>query len=89
MRTAPEFATIATFIQYLRDDERTTFSAQELQSLNFALQKPLDEIRAVLEEEGFSSIPQVTIKRVRGFTTSSNDRWFGPGSDPTHGGLGF
>lgn len=89
MRHAPEFSTIAAFVQYLRDDERTTFSAQDLQTLNFALQKPLDEIRAVLEEEGFTLLPQTTVKHVRGFTTSSNDRWYGPGSDKTHGGSGF
>ncbi len=30
-----------------------------------------------------------TIRRVRGFTSSSNDRWFGPGADRCHGGAGF
>ena len=28
------------------------------------------------------------LRRVRGFRTSSNDRWFGPGSDKMHGGSG-
>jgi hypothetical protein len=35
---------------------------------------------------GLTLAERVPPKRVRGFTTSSHDRWFGPGSEPTHAG---
>lgn len=86
----PEHVSIPAFIQYLRDDERTTFTAEDLSSLNESLHLTFAKIRAALEAEGFSLVPRKkTPMRVRGFSTSSNDRWYGPGSDKTHGGSGF
>ena len=84
----PEYASFDAFVQYLRDDERTSFTVSDLEKLNRSLNVPLQQIRACLEEEGFMLQLRQIPKQVRGFTSSSHDRWFGPGSEKTHGGKG-
>jgi hypothetical protein len=85
----PEYKTLASFLAFLREDEATSFTAEDLQRLNESLGVPLEDIRACLEEEGYRLEPREVPRYVRGFTTSSNDRWFGPGAEKTHGGTGF
>ena len=85
----PEFVSIAAFAVYLRDDERMTYTVEELHKLNAITRLPQHEIKHALSEQGFSLERRQAPMRVRGFTTSSNDRWYGPGSDKTHGGTGF
>jgi hypothetical protein len=86
---SPEFKTIETFATYLMDDEREEFTHDELIALNASLRKPVAEIRAELESYGFKLAHREPEKKVRGFKSSSHDRWFGPGSTPTHGGAGI
>jgi hypothetical protein len=86
----PEFASIDIFAQYLKDEERTTFTVQELNAVNYQTRLMRDEIRQALDFLGFTLEPQAeAVKRVRGFQSNSNDRWSGPGSEKTHGGSGF
>ena len=45
-----------------------------------------EERGSALQGMGFALVKRGIPRKVRGFTSSSNDRWFGPGSEPTHGG---
>jgi hypothetical protein len=84
-----EFASIEDFSQFLLDDDRDTFTHEELQALNMRTHKPVLLIRKELEAIGFKLAFRPNEKEVRGFKTSSHDRWFGPGSQKTHGGSGI
>jgi len=88
-RSAPEFASVEAFVQLCCDDDRATFTHEDLVALNYRLRTPVSAIRDSLEAYGLTLEGRAVGRRVRGFTTSSNDRWFGPGSCPTHGGSGF
>jgi hypothetical protein len=88
-KSAPEFASIEAFVQFCMDDDKETFSHEDLTALNFRLRTPVASIRQALESFGLALETRLALKRTRGFTTSSNDRWFGPGSSRTHGGSGF
>ena len=82
----PEFASLVAFVAFLRDEERDSFSVEDLGCLNFRTHRPLVELRSALQGMGFALVKRGIPRKVRGFTSSSNDRWFGPGSEPTHGG---
>jgi len=86
----PEFESIETFVQFLLDNDRETFSFSEAEKLGRCLgyPSPLPAIRA-LKEYGLQMVPRPVPKKVRGFRTSSHDRWYGPGSSSTHGGSGW
>lgn len=88
-RSAPEFKSVEVFAQYLLDEDRATYTHEELMALNYRTRTTLAQIRADLDGYGFALAHRASERRVRGFTTSSNDRWFGPGSCATHGGSGF
>jgi hypothetical protein len=89
MRHDPEFASVEAFAAFLRDEERDSFSVEELHSLNFCTHRPMAELTKELERLGFSLVRRSSVRRVRGFRSSSHDRWFGAGSEKTHGGSGF
>ena len=86
---APEYKSVLTFAKYLDDDERNSFTIEEVVELNYHTYVPTGRLIKSLEVLGFSLEKREPSKRVRGFTTSSHDRWYGPGSHPTHGGSGF
>lgn len=86
-KSAPEFASLQAFYQFMRDEERTTYTVEEIQALNYRTHLTQEELRQQLENEGFSLQKRDVPKpQPRGFTTSNNDRWYGPGSERTHGG---
>ena len=89
MKSSPEFQSIEAFVQECMDDERTSFTHEELGELAFNLQRSRNKIRAELEGYGLSLAVRAVEKRVRGFTSNPHDRWFGPGSSPTGGGSGW
>jgi len=89
LASEPEYATVEDFVQFKMDEEEPEFSFVDLQALNMSLQRPVSSIRAELEGYGMKLSTRSPEKRTRGFTTSSNDRWFGPGSLKTHGGAGI
>lgn len=86
---APEYESIETFVQYVMDEDRTMFDHNDLGELACGLQRSRCKVREELEGFGLTLAPRAFEKRVRGFTTSSNDRWFGPGSSNSHGGSGW
>lgn len=85
----PEHQDIETFVEYLMDDERSTFTADDLNQLAAATQTSNHKVRAELEDYGLRLAKRANEKAIRGFTTSSNDRYFGKGSEKMHGGSGW
>lgn len=88
-RSWPEYKSVEAFILFVEEDDRADFSHQDLEYLNFRTHIPIHIIRRQLETAGLTLKVREPERRVRGFQTSSNDRWFGPGSEATHGGSGF
>lgn len=84
----PEYETAETFAQYLLDEERETFLPGEAQRVAERTGRNTGEVQRELQSYGFvMEVPRA--QKVRGFTTSSNDRYFGPGSERMHGGSGW
>ena len=82
----PEYASVEAFAEYCFAEEISEYSHEDLHSLGFALQMRVADIRVALSGYGLVLMTRVVPKHTRGYTTSSNDRWFGPGSSKTYGG---
>jgi len=88
--TDPEVQSVEALVENLMEEGAETFTAQELQLLNGNLRRPVHEIRKELEGYGFSIAPRPKPFQGRGYTRGiGNDRWYGPGSAPCHGGSGY
>ena len=87
--TDPEVQSIEAFAEYLADDMRNAFTGAELQILNANLRIPVKTIRLELESYGFKLAHRPKKRHIRGVTTNSHDRYYGPGSAPMHGGSGW
>jgi hypothetical protein len=85
----PEVQSVEALVEHLVDEDRDTFTAEELGHLHTNTGKPVRTLRFELEDWGFTIAKRAKPHRVRGFTTSSHDRWYGPGSSPSHGGSGY
>lgn len=88
MRFDPEFASIEIFAEYLADDDRTEFTAQELVELSASARKTTRVVRAELEAYGLKLANRKPGPKIRGFQANNHDRWFGPGASLSHGGSG-
>jgi hypothetical protein len=81
---------IESFGEFLLEEGRTTFTFEEAcelaQALGFSL--PTPAIRG-LKEYGFAMVERPSERRIRTISSSSHDRWFGPGSSRSHGGSGW
>jgi len=88
-RSAPEYKDIPSFVEYCLDDEIEEYTHEDLLALAYRLRQPTRVVRVQLAEYGLKLRERPVERRMRGFRTSSHDRWFGPGSCPTHGGSGF
>jgi hypothetical protein len=88
-----EFSTVADFVAYISDDDRDTFTGAELQKLREGMSLPLGmthKLRLELEELGLTLAAAPRTKSIRTLGGSNDhDRWYGPGSSPTHGGSGW
>lgn len=85
----PEYESVEAFAEYLMADERTEFTLEDVVKLADRIQGSNSKIIYELKSYGFSMAARVPPKKVRGFTTSSHDRYFGPGCSKTHGGSGW
>jgi hypothetical protein len=86
----PELTSVEAFVEYLLDDDRTQVTYQETEELAQALgQSVPTNVIHELQQYGIQVGERAIAKRVRGFRTSSHDRFFGPGSSPMHGGSGW
>ena len=86
---SPEHASVETFAEYLFDDERETFDHSDLALLGESTNERRQVIRRELESYGFTLSKRDPVRRVRGVTSNSHDRWYGPGSSRSHGGSGW
>lgn len=85
----PEFESLDEFEEFLIDNDQTEFDHRHLQCLNFRLGIQARLIRRDLEDRGLTLKLREVPRSRRGHTTSSHDRWFGPGASRTHGGSGW
>lgn len=86
----PEQESVEAFVSFLLEDERVNISFQEAEELAEAMgfSCPTNVIRE-LRAYGVTVGERPVARHVRGFQTSSNDRFYGPGSSPMHGGSGW
>lgn len=85
----PEFESLELFVEFMIDEERSVFTHDELRLLMFSLKRSAQPVRKELESYGLKLAVRPVERAVRGFLTNSNDRWYGPGSSPMHGGSGW
>jgi len=85
----PEVQSVTNFVEYLFEAEREEFTGAELQLLSANTRTFSTKVRADLESYGLRLAARPKAQHIRGFTTSSNDRWYGPGSCNSHGGSGY
>lgn len=88
LASQPEYASIDEFVGFCMEDDRETFTHVELRALALNMLTSGSKVRDSLESYGLTLEMRDAIKRTRGFTTNSNDRWYGPGSSKSHGGSG-
>lgn len=88
-KSHPEYKSTAALAEFLYDEDRTTYTADELGALNYRTRTPRHDLVRELASYGLQLEAREVPRHTRGFTTSSNDRWYGPGSSATHGGSGF
>lgn len=88
IKRLPEFKSIEAFVSFLIDDERIQYTKLEMQQLAVSVEKPEFWVSSELKAWGLSIEEQRVLKHTRGFSTSSNDRWYGPGSSKMYGGSG-
>jgi hypothetical protein len=84
-----EYRSTEDFATELVDDDRTSFTFEEADSLAEDLKVTTAKVIRDLKAYGLTYEGRLAEKRVRGFTSNPHDRWFGPGSSPTHGGSGY
>ena len=84
----PEYASVEAFAEDLIDDDRETYTPEEADYLAECLRTSVSKLRKELRGYGLEMTAREVVREVRTFSTSSHDRWYGPGSSATHGGSG-
>jgi hypothetical protein len=84
----PEHESVEAFAEYLLAEERESFTYMEADTIGKGLKVATYVVIDGLKEFGFTYEGRASEKRVRGYRTSSLDRWFGPGASKSHGGSG-
>jgi hypothetical protein len=86
----PKWTSIEEFGEFLLGEDRTSFTYAEACEVASAIghSVPTVVIR-VLKGYGFEAEARPIERRIRTISTSSHDRWWGPGSSKTHGGSGW
>jgi len=80
------YASVEEFASELLDDDRESFGFEEAEAVAEVLGLSAQDVIFELRDYGFRYEGRAAEKRVRGFTTSSNDRWT---AYPSHGGSGW
>jgi len=85
-----DFVSVEEFGTFLLDEGRNSFTFEEAEGLAATLgQSVATLVIRELKSYGFTMVAREVPRRIRGFQTSSNDRWFGLGSCKTSGGSGW
>jgi hypothetical protein len=82
-------STVEELAEDIIDDGRESFTFTEADGLAELLKVTTAKVIRELRSYGLAYEGRPAEKRVRGFTSSSHDRYFGPGSSPMHGGSGW
>jgi hypothetical protein len=82
-KSAPEYASIEDFVDYVYGDEKNEFTHEDLNALNYRLHRPIRDIKKELESYGLKLKLRGFEKKPRGFQSPDHDRWYGPGSIST------
>lgn len=83
-----ELQSVEAFGEFLLDEDRVIFTFEEAELLAGHLKLHVACIIRDLRSYGFTMAQREKAVRVRGFRTSSHDRWYGPGAERTFGGSG-
>ena len=71
----PEFATVETFVQFLMDDERESFTPGDAQKVAQRTGAKLSDITAQLKSYGFKCEIRAKAPEGRGFTANDHDKY--------------
>lgn len=84
-----EYQSIEAFVEAAIEDDDLEFDWRHLAALAWNLRLGRDKIREELLRYGLCFVPKPQGRRIRTIGDNPHDRWFGPGSSPTHGGSGW
>lgn len=79
---------VESLVEETLADDLETLPFKECESLAERVGIHVGTIIAMVKSYGISIGSREVPKAVRGFKSSSHDRWYGPGSCKTHGGTG-
>jgi len=83
------FQSLETFVDEVAERVPATYSCFELQCLCWNIRRSPQDLIRELASLGATLFSRATPRRIRTFSSNPHDRWYGPGSEPTHGGSGF
>lgn len=84
--TAPELCSVEAFVEHLIDDERATFTRDELVALSAATTTSIRTLLPALQSYGLALERTDPPRRVRGFKANCHNRW---DACPSGGGSGW
>lgn len=79
---------VEELIEYVLGDDRSEATWSEVVELSSELKLHESVVIKEMKRQGLMVAEREIGRHMRGFRTSSNDRWFGPGSLESHGGSG-
>lgn len=79
---------VKLFVEFKKGNDEASFSFDEAEKEAENIGIHVSTIITLAKEAGLSYSGRDNVKKVRGYTTGSNDRWYGPGSSKTYGGSG-
>ena len=82
----PEVQCVEALVEYLIDDEQTTFTAQHLGLVAANTRTSVSKVRKELESWGLTLASRPVERKVRGYSSWDNNRWQG---NPCSGGSGW
>lgn len=74
-KSAPEFASVEVFAEYLVDDERDTFTHEDLSAVAYRTKTSISAVRVSLESYGFKLATRAVPKKFRTLNSNPHDRW--------------
>jgi len=84
-----DYASVETFVEAWMEDDEASFDWRHLALLAWNLRRSRSVIREELEAYGLKFQGRPNVRRIRTLSSNPHDRWYGPGSSPTHGGSGW
>jgi hypothetical protein len=86
MQGFPEHESVEAFVQFCLDDDRSSFSPDDVTAICLSTHQRRQDVRRELEGYGLSYSGMRQERTVRGFQSNSHDRW---SAYPSHGGSGW